>query len=104
VLADGLAVEDGHRFRHGYYMTQNDLMLNDGLDVPAKDSAARLLARAVLDLLLPHQCLSCNEMVGEQGALCSECWGRITFPSATYCDFCAVPFEFDVGDGSLACS
>jgi predicted amidophosphoribosyltransferase len=85
-------------------MTQDDLMLNDGLDVPAKDSAARLLARAVLDLLLPHQCLSCNEMVGEQGALCSECWGRITFPSAPYCDICALPFEFDAGDGSLACS
>jgi ComF family protein len=82
-------------------MTQDDLMLNDGLNVPQKEGAARLLARVVLDLLLPHQCLSCNEMVGEQGSLCSECWGRITFPSAPYCDICALPFEIDVGEGSI---
>lgn len=82
-------------------MTQDAPMLNDGLSVRQKGGAPRLIARAVLDLLLPHQCLSCNEMVGEQGALCSECWGRITFPSAPYCDICALPFEIDVGEGSI---
>jgi len=54
-----------------------------------------------LDLLLPHQFLACNAMVGEQGALCSEFWGKITFTSALYCYICALPFEFDAGEGSI---
>jgi ComF family protein len=82
-------------------MTQDDMTLNDAVKGPTRDNPVRLLARTVLDLLLPHQCLACNDMVGEQGALCSACWAKITFPSAPYCDICALPFEFDAGEGSI---
>lgn len=82
-------------------MTQDDATLNDALKVPAKEGPVRMLTWTVLDLLLPHQFLASNAMVGEQGALCSECRGKITFTSAPYCYICALPFEFDAGEGSI---
>jgi len=64
-------------------------------------SALMRLAGGVLDLLLPPRCLACGEAVGEQGALCPDCWAGIDFLAPPMCARCGFPFEFDTEDGVL---
>jgi ComF family protein len=52
-------------------------------------------ARLLLDALLPGRCLNCGAIVGDQGALCTACWQRISFIGAPQCDRCGDPFEFE---------
>ncbi len=61
---------------------------------------------AVLDVLLPHQCLGCGAIVETAGVLCPTCWGDLTFIGPPHCHACGLPFEFDPGPGALcaACS
>ncbi len=49
--------------------------------------------RAVLDLLLPPLCLTCDAVVDEQGALCSSCFRETGFITAPYCETCGAPFS-----------
>ncbi len=51
--------------------------------------------RAVLDAVLPPQCLSCNAAIDSPGKLCPACWSNITWLAAPMCRCCGVPFEFD---------
>jgi ComF family protein len=54
----------------------------------------------LLDLLLPHQCLKCGELLGTEGALCAACWSEIAFLAPPLCARCGYPFEFDSGFGA----
>ncbi len=54
---------------------------------------------AVLDLLLPHQCLKCGVVIGKEGALCAACWAEIAFIAPPVCACCGYPFELDHGAG-----
>jgi ComF family protein len=54
----------------------------------------------ILDVLLPHQCLKCAEVVGQAGALCAACWSEMTFMAPPYCACCGYPFELDLGPGA----
>ncbi|HSR55416.1 MAG TPA: ComF family protein [Alphaproteobacteria bacterium] len=56
----------------------------------------------ILDLLLPHQCLKCGEVVGKDGALCASCWSAIAFMAPPMCARCGYPFELDSGFGEEA--
>jgi predicted amidophosphoribosyltransferase len=56
---------------------------------------------AVLDLLLPHQCLKCGAVIGKEGALCAPCWAEIAFIASPICACCGYPFELDYGAGTL---
>jgi ComF family protein len=64
-------------------------------------SALRLLASRALDVVLPPRCLACGEAVGEQGALCPDCWARIDFLGPPLCARCGYPFELDTEAGAL---
>lgn len=62
-----------------------------------------MLARTlklVLDTILPPRCLGCNEQVGEQGALCSECWSELKFLGSPCCATCGQPFAYTIGEGA----
>ncbi len=48
--------------------------------------------RAVLDLLLPPQCLTCDEAVDAPGRFCAGCFRRVGFVSDPCCVRCGVPF------------
>ncbi len=61
----------------------------------------RRLAGAVLDVVLPPQCLGCGSLVGSGGILCSRCWEKVSFLGDPQCDACGLPFEFDLGPGAL---
>lgn len=71
--------------------------------INASSAAAVLgrLAKRALDTLLPPQCLGCSALVDEQGALCSACWGKITFLGPPQCHVCGQPFEYDLGEGAV---
>lgn len=64
-------------------------------------SVLRAVSRAALDTVLPPQCLSCDALVSEPGALCADCWDGAAFVSAPFCAACGVPFEFDHGSDAL---
>ncbi|HEY5337894.1 MAG TPA: ComF family protein [Rhizomicrobium sp.] len=62
---------------------------------------SRRVGRAVLDLLFPPLCIICRETVREPGSLCPDCWQTIGFLDGPACSTCGLPFEFDVGEGTL---
>ena len=45
----------------------------------------------LLDLLLPPQCLTCDQPVGAPGLFCIECFKRTRFISAPCCNACGQP-------------
>jgi ComF family protein len=55
-------------------------------------------ARLVLDALLPPQCLGCSASVEAPGNLCAECFNRITFIAAPFCEVCGIPLPPPVID------
>ncbi|WP_424814320.1 ComF family protein [Roseococcus sp. YIM B11640] len=57
--------------------------------------ALRAIGLSLLDALLPPACLTCEEAVGEQGALCAACFARLSFISTPHCDRCGVPFPHE---------
>jgi ComF family protein len=59
-----------------------------------------MLARA-LNLLFPPQCLICNAIVGQNGALCLPCWQQVRFISDPICACCGLPFEYKMGEHVL---
>ncbi|HEX9808944.1 MAG TPA: ComF family protein [Alphaproteobacteria bacterium] len=67
------------------------------------------LGRVALDLLLPPQCLACGAFVADEGALCADCWERISFLTRPFCGRCGYPFELgestaaDGGTGEPLC-
>jgi len=56
---------------------------------------------AVLDLILPPQCLKCDVIVESSGALCLPCWREINFTSPPWCHACGLVLEFDPGADGL---
>jgi ComF family protein len=54
--------------------------------------AARRPWRALLDVLLPPQCVTCDTFVAEPGLLCAECFRQTGFITEPMCARCGVPF------------
>jgi ComF family protein len=52
----------------------------------------RQAARVLLDLLLPPQCVACNQPVGAPGLLCADCFRQTGFITEPFCARCGVPF------------
>jgi len=50
---------------------------------------AKSLGRAALDLLLPPQCLLCEQVVDAPGQFCPDCFREVSFVSAPFCPRCA---------------
>lgn len=64
-------------------------------------STLRRSASFVLDAVLPPRCLKCGEIVADSGSLCGRCWPDLRFLGAPCCACCGLPFEFEMGEGSL---
>jgi ComF family protein len=63
--------------------------------------ALRRSASWLLDAILPPRCLKCGEIVADPGALCGRCWPELKFLGPPCCACCGLPFEFEMGEGSL---
>ena len=55
--------------------------------------AVAAAARAVLDLLLPPHCLTCDAPVDAPGRFCPDCFRQAFFITEPFCARCGVPFE-----------
>ena len=62
---------------------------------------ARAVAAGGIDLVLPPSCLACNAPVSEAGALCADCWSRVSFIGSPCCARCGLPFEIEAATGAL---
>jgi len=62
---------------------------------------ARLLARTMLDAVLPPRCLACGTVVAGDGAVCPSCWSGLAFIAAPHCACCGLPFAFEVAPDAL---
>ena len=56
------------------------------------ERAVRYAGRATLDLLLPPQCLTCDQPVDAPGRFCAACFSRTSFISEPCCTRCGLPF------------
>jgi ComF family protein len=63
-------------------------------------SAARLVGRTTVDFALPPRCPGCGLIVEDQHRFCLGCWQALHFLGEPCCARCALPFEFDAGDGA----
>ncbi len=59
--------------------------------------------RTVLDVLLPPQCLTCDEAVEAPGQFCPACFREVTFITEPCCVACGVPFSHAVRGASPIC-
>ena len=74
-------------------MTQDAPLINGSFNTTI--APARRFGRAVLNLLLPPQCLGCDAVVEDLGTLCVDCWQAVSFIGKPQCASCGLPFEFD---------
>ena len=65
-------------------------------------AAAGMLARHIVDLGLPPQCLSCHAWMASAGSLCPSCWSRLRLIERPYCARLGTPFAYDLGEGGLS--
>ena len=56
-------------------------------------SALTRVCTAALDLVLPHTCFACEQLVAARGLFCATCFGQITLIAQPLCRCCGVPFE-----------
>ncbi len=64
-------------------------------------STTKKISQAVLNFMLPAQCLSCHAVVDTHGAICATCWNDINFIGLHKCYVCGLPFAFDLGPKAL---
>jgi ComF family protein len=57
----------------------------------------RPLGLALLDTLLPPNCLACDAPVAADGQFCLPCFRQANFVSAPFCAQCGVPLPFGTG-------
>lgn len=69
-------------------------------DLAVIGARAVTMGRFVLDALLPPRCLVCGATVADAGALCAECWSRLTVLGPPWCAACGYPFEYELGEGA----
>ncbi|HEX8444375.1 MAG TPA: ComF family protein [Allosphingosinicella sp.] len=63
-------------------------------------SAVRLAGRTTVDFALPPRCPGCGLIVKDQHRFCLQCWQALQFLGEPCCARCALPFEFDAGEGA----
>ncbi len=61
--------------------------------------AVSIAGRAVLDVLLPPHCLTCDRPVDAPGQFCAVCFTRAAFITEPCCTHCGVPFAHPLQGG-----
>ncbi len=67
------------------------------------DKERRVKMQSVLKVLYPPQCVTCDAMVEDAGALCADCWQRTPFLGGLACDACGAPLVGDAADDAPLC-
>ena len=53
--------------------------------------------RALVDLIVPALCLSCQAPLGSHDAICAACWRAVRFIRTPLCDRLGIPMPYDTG-------
>ena len=61
----------------------------------------RAAAVGAVDVVLPPSCLVCNAPVGDSGALCPDCWNRVSFIGRPCCARCGLPFAIEAAPDAV---
>ena len=61
----------------------------------AAAAPAARLARAAVDLFLPHRCALCGTILGPERGLCGACWAELRFVTPPWCSVCGRPHDPD---------
>ena len=62
---------------------------------------AHAAAAGAIDMVLPPSCLACDAPVGESGALCPDCWTRVSFIGRPCCACCGLPFAIEAAQDAV---
>ena len=62
---------------------------------------ARAAAVGAVDVVLPPSCLVCHAPVGDSGALCPDCWNRVSFIGRPCCARCGLPFAIEAAPDAV---
>ncbi|MCF8467072.1 MAG: ComF family protein [Sneathiella sp.] len=68
------------------------------------ETASRIITafrNTALDALFPAGCVNCAEPIDTPGNLCTDCWPKMTYISAPFCEICGFPFDFDRSDAMI---
>ena len=61
----------------------------------------RRVAAGAVDLVLPPSCLACVAPVSAAGALCPDCWNRVSFIGRPCCARCGLPFAIEAAQDAV---
>ena len=56
----------------------------------------------LLGIALPPLCPACRVPLASTGAVCADCWSKLSFIARPYCERLGIPFAFDAGPGLLS--
>jgi ComF family protein len=59
----------------------------------------RQAVRPLLDFALPPRCPGCGAITEEPHRFCLGCWSQLAFLGPPCCERCALPFEYESGEG-----
>lgn len=54
----------------------------------------KLFFKSFFDLILPHRCIACGDIVDSGGLVCKKCFENIDFITEPCCNICGVPFDY----------
>lgn len=63
----------------------------------------RKLLKKLESIIFPNTCLSCHQIISEDGFFCQKHWSELKFISQPKCKICSQPFEYVVFDQELIC-
>ncbi|MBR2300086.1 MAG: ComF family protein [Alphaproteobacteria bacterium] len=49
----------------------------------------------LFNIVFPPRCLYCGKIISSPNSICEECFEKISFISAPYCQICGIPFEVE---------
>ena len=72
--------------------------MNQIFDLQRVSQHTKNIAKAMFHLVLPPRCLACDDMVANQGGLCSSCWAELPLIDGPVCQRTGIPLAFDLGE------
>ena len=72
--------------------------MNQIFDLQSVSQHTKRMAQAMFHLVLPPRCLACDDMVANQGGLCSSCWADLPLIDGPICQRTGSPLAFDLGE------
>lgn len=64
-------------------------------------SPVKTILEKAINILFPHRCFSCFEVVEDQDGICASCWQKLTFVTKPICKKCGTQFSISIDEDFL---